>query len=211
VMAGEHPSEPTLLAFVEGELEGNEHASVETHLTACASCAADVALVRQGQEAMRAAPLLELPPETRDRILETLPVRHAIRATGRRWLAVAAPIAATLAVAGVIATVIVVDPSGDNGSDGGGGDAAAVDEAAGETAGKESAGGATEGGATTGPTSALKLAVDTPHELATELRRRGFDAHVENGTVVVRTQRKAALKRLLADYPRDAVRVRIEP
>jgi Putative zinc-finger len=206
-MAGEHPTELTLHAYVEGELEGAERASVEAHLTACESCAADVALVRQGREAMRAAPPLELPAETRERILGALPVRQEARpVTGRRWLAIAAPVAAALALAGGIATVVVVAPSGNDEGGGGGQGAAVADEAAGDTAGKESAGGGAER-ATTGALELFKSVEGNPRELARELRQRGFDARVENGTVVVRTAKVAKLERLLGDYPRDAVRV----
>jgi Putative zinc-finger len=202
VMAGEHPSELTLHAYVEGDLEGDERASVEVHLTACESCAADVALVRQGREAMRAAPLLELPVETRERMLAALPPQRAEwRTTGRRWLAVAAPIAAALALVGGITTLVIVPGGGDD-SSGGGGEAAATAE--------DKAGGGTElerGGADTAPSAPLRRTVDTPRELAKELRRRGYDAHVENGTVVVRTAKVAKLERLLGDYPRGAVRI----
>jgi hypothetical protein len=205
VMAGEHPSELTLHAYVEGELEGNERGSVEAHLTTCESCAADVALVRQGREAVRAAPLLELPAETRERVMGALPVRHEVRSASRRWLAIAAPIAAALALAGGIATVVVVGSSGDD--EGGGQGAALADEAGGDTAGKESAGGGGEERATTGALELFKRAEGNPRELAHELRQRGFDARVENGTVVVRTTKIAKLERLLGDYPRDAVRI----
>jgi Putative zinc-finger len=205
VMAGEHPSEPTLLSFVEGELDGDERASVEAHLAACASCAADVALAREGREVVRAAPLLELPAEARERMLATLPARREARPrTRRRWLAVAAPIAAALALAGGIATLVVVAPSGDGGDQQG---AAVADEAGGETAGTESAGGGGEERATTGASELFKSAEGNPRELASKLRRRGFDARVENGTVVVRTNKVAKLERLLGDYPRDAVRI----
>jgi hypothetical protein len=211
VMAGEHPSELTLLAYVEGELEGDEHASIEAHLTACASCAADVALARQGREAVRAAPHLELPAETRERMLAALPPQRAEwRATGRRWLAVGAPVAAGLALVGGITTLAVVDGGG---GDGGGGDAAqAVDESAeGGAVATEDAGADTRGGIPAPSSSALKSVAAEPRELARELRRQGFEARVEGRTVVVRTGRVAELQRLLGDYPTGAVRVRVEP
>jgi anti-sigma factor RsiW len=211
VMAGEHPSELTLLAYVEGELEGDERASVEAHLTVCESCAADVALARQGREAVRATPLLELPGETRERMLAALPPQRAEwRASGRRWLAVAAPVAAGLALVGGIATLAVVDGGG---GDGAGGDAAqAVEESAeGGGAATEDAGADTGGGIPAPSSSALKSVAAEPRELARELRRQGFEARVERRTVVVRTSKVDELERLLEDYPTGAVRVRVEP
>jgi Putative zinc-finger len=208
VMAGEHPSELTLLAYVEGELGGDERASVEAHLTACKSCAADVALARQGREAARAAPLLELPAAKRERMLAALPPQRAEwRAAGRRWLAMAAPIAAGLALVGGISTLAVV---GGGGGDQGGGEAAGTVE--------DSAGGAGEaleeadtGGAAPSLTTPLRSVAVEPRELARELRRRGFETRVENGTVVVRTTKVAELERLLDEYARGAVRVEVEP
>jgi hypothetical protein len=202
VMAGEHPSELNLLAYVEDELDEGARAQVETHLAGCETCTVDIVAARRGREAARAASLLEPPSETRERVVRALPAQEPpSRLGGRRWLAVAAPIAATLAVVAGVATLATsVDRDGD-GVSGEGGGAAVAEESGGDAA--------EGGGGTAGPAPALK-ALEDPRQLARELRRSGFDARVENGTVVVRTERKAALERLLGDYPRDAVRVRVE-
>lgn len=201
MMAEEHPSELTLLAYVEDELGAEERAGVASHLAACETCAADVAAVQHGREVVRAAPLLELPSGVRERIFAGLPEGDAPRISARRWLAVAAPVAAALALVGGVATLAIT--TGDGDQNGAGGEAAGVEESAGDTA-------AAEGGATTGPGPATDRAVPDARELARDLRQKGFDARVDRGTVVVRTSKKAALERLLADYPRDAVRVRVE-
>jgi hypothetical protein len=205
VMAEEHPTELTLLAYVEDELGAEQRASVASHLAECETCAADVAAVQHGRDAVRAAPLLELPSGARERAIATFPEQETVsRGPARRWLAVVTPIAAALALVGGTATLVLTTGGGDDES-GASGEAALTTD---DSAGSDAAG--AEGGGSTGPGPATDRAVPEARELARDLRQKGFDARVDRGTVVVRTSKKAALERLLADYPRDAVRVRVE-
>ena len=138
-MAGEHPSEPTLLAYVEDELDAAARETVEAHLAECAACAADVALARAGRDAARAAPLLEAPAGLADRVAaETRPRASQRPATARRWLGIVAPVAAALAIAGGIATLAVYTPGGGDDSEAGEG-AAIAEESAGDTGGGQEA------------------------------------------------------------------------
>jgi hypothetical protein len=206
-MAGEHPSESTLLAYVEDELDEAARADVGTHLAGCEACAADVRFARAGGDAAREAPLLEAPATLAARVREEVAPRpHPRRAAGRRWLGVVAPVAAALAIAGGIATIAVMGSGG--GDDEGAGEGAAVaEESAGDT------GGATGGEAVpkdASPGATLYRVAGDPEELARELRRAGFAARVEGSAVIVTTDRAAKLRRALADYPRGAVRVQVE-
>jgi Putative zinc-finger len=216
-MAGEHPSEPTLLAYVEDELDGAARETVEAHLAECEACAADVAFVRTGRETARQAPLLEAPAGLGDRVgSEITPPMSARPATARRWLGIVAPVAAALAIAGGIATLAVYTPGG-GGDDSAGEGAAIAEESAGDTGGGEEApGNLGVTGAETAPAEAekdqaftLSVAAD-PEELARELRRAGFDARAEGRTVVVATARLADLRSVLRNYPRGGVRVEVE-
>ncbi|HEX2506462.1 MAG TPA: anti-sigma factor [Gaiellaceae bacterium] len=197
-MAGEHPSDSTLFAYVEGELDGAERATVEAHLAACEPCAEDVRLARRGREGARATSLLEAPPGLAARFRE-----HAepSRGSGRRRLAVVAPLAAALAIAGGVATVAVLGGGGDEEGAGGG---AVAEEGGALTGGAEDSGAGGE--ALSGVPTVRRVAAD-PGELAAELRAVGFMAQVEGSTVVVATRERAKLRRALADYPRGAVRV----
>ncbi len=210
-MAGEHPSEPTLLAYVEDELGADERSEVDRHVAGCATCAADVAAARTGRDVLRAAHVLAVPAGARGRLLADRPQRVAAARGERRWLALAAPVAAALALAGGIATVAVWSPGGGESDDAGEG--AVAEESAADDAGGDT--GAAEGGAEPEPQESvakdtvLRVAAE-PEELAAELRLEGFDARVEGSAVVVTTDRRTALRRALRDYPRGSVAVRVE-
>jgi anti-sigma factor RsiW len=204
-MAGEHPSDSTLLAYVEDELEGTAREAVEEHLARCETCAADVRFAAAGRDAARVAPLLEAPAGLGIR------VRDEIAPAGQRWLGVVAPVAAALAVAGGIATVAVVG----TGDGGGNEDAVVAEESGGVLTGDDAVGGGSEapagGEATTGKQALdgerLKAVAGKPRDLARELRAQGFDARVEGGAVVVRTDQAARLRRALANRDGGDVRV----
>ena len=115
MMAGEHPSEPTLLAYVEDELEADERSEVERHLAACPACAEDVAAARVGRDALRAAAELDLPASARARLdggadpgSRSRPSREA-DAAGSRSPRPSRPRSRS---PGGIATVAVLNPGG---------------------------------------------------------------------------------------------------
>lgn len=201
-MAGEHPTEPMLLAYVENELDDAERTSVEAHLAECEGCATDVSFARAGADALAGAPELEVPLETHARIERALPraappgvaVRH-------RWVRVALPVAAALALVGGVTTFAVVNADRD-------GDEAAglTEESADSAAGDDGAGSE----AAPSEAQALQRVAVNPRELVRKLERRGFDARVENGTVVVRTERRRALERYLSQFPSGSVEIRVE-
>lgn len=212
-MAGEHPTDLALLAYVEEELDSAARATVEAHLADCAACAADVRLAQAGRDTARAAPLLEAPAGLSGRVVgEITPPPRRRAATGRRWLGIVAPVAAALALAGGIATLAVYTPGGggdDSGADEG---AAVVQESAGDAGGGELAPATGE----TAPREELsrvalfsRVAAD-PQELVQDLRGKGFQARVAGSSVVVRTKRLSALKTALREYPRGSLAVRVE-
>lgn len=208
MMAGTHPEELTLLAYVEDELGAAERAGVEAHLAACERCQGEVAGARAGRDALRAAPLLELPDGARERMFVRLPPAQGEHPVARRRLAVALPLAAALAVlAGVVAFATL--PGGGNDRSGGGaagGSAESIGAAAKSPAPQDS------GGATSGKIyrSVLDSVQGRPARVARALRADGFDARVEDDAVVVRTTRVEALKRALARMERGGVPVRVE-
>ena len=75
VMAGMHPEELELLAYLEGELDDPRRGQVASHLETCDRCAHELRAVEAGSAALRSAPLLELSPERRDAMLTRLPSR----------------------------------------------------------------------------------------------------------------------------------------
>jgi Putative zinc-finger len=212
MMAGEHPSESTLLEYVEDELDATSHAEVEAHLGECTACAADVKLARAGRDTARKTPLLEPPARLSERVLGEIAPRPSPRvAAGGRWLRLVAPVAAALTIAGGIATVAVLNPGG--GGDDGDEGAAVAEEAAGDAGGSEFAPSA---GETTRREEALsgtepfsRIAAD-PQEVVQELRSKGFVATLRASSVVVRTKRLDALRRALRDYPSGSLAVRVE-
>jgi anti-sigma factor RsiW len=207
-MAGEHPRQSTLLEYVEDELDLTSRAAVEAHLAECEVCAADVKLARAGREAAREAPLLEAPAGLTTRVLDEIAPRPRPRvAEGRRWLRIVVPVAAALALAAGISTIAVLGPGGGDDEEGAGQDAAMAEEAGGEFAPEPAQ--TTKTGAASGRTTLSKVEVNPP-KLAAKLRRRGFDARVENGAVVVRTERRRALRLYLQALSRGPVPVQAE-
>ncbi len=86
-MAGEHPSEASLLAYVEDELDAVRARRSRRHLAGCEACAAAVALSRAGREALRGAPLLEPTGRLRRRVEEEIAPRPPSPVGDRRSLA----------------------------------------------------------------------------------------------------------------------------
>ena len=134
-MAEKHPDEFQLLSYVEEELPTDARQDVAEHLVACRSCAEHVRRLETGRTALRAAPPLELSDERRARMLAALPERRERRSFSahfKRVLVIAAPVAAAVALVGVI---VVTDPQFGGGEDSGdAGEAAQAEEGGGQDA-----------------------------------------------------------------------------
>ncbi len=131
-MAEKHPDELELLSFVEEELDDGARREVAEHLVACRTCAGQIRRLETARDALRAAPLLELPEQRRAEIMAGLPERRdpwrRFR-PAKRVLVIAVPVAAAAALAGVF--VLAGTPLGGSGDSdesaaGGGRDAAAT-------------------------------------------------------------------------------------
>jgi anti-sigma factor RsiW len=197
-MATHHPDDLTLLAYAEEELTAVERGTLAAHVAACAECADRVRLLETGRDALRAAPLLELPEARRQALLHRLPER-------RDWLSFLEPfrvglrravpaLAALVLVAGIVALATQVDLGGDDQEPGG--EAAQVAE-------EEAGGGGEAEGAQTDATRQQEAAGDAdlpqqflggtlvrqvqgpPRAVARLLRQIGYPAQVQEGAVVV--------------------------
>jgi hypothetical protein len=137
-MAEKHPDELELLSYVEEELATDARQDVAEHLVACRSCAEHVRRLETGRTALRASPPLELSDERRARMLAALPERRERKSFSehfRRVLVIAAPVAAAVALVGVI---VVTDPQVGGGDDSGdAGEAAQAEDAGGDEGGAE--------------------------------------------------------------------------
>jgi hypothetical protein len=183
-MAEQHPSEVTLLSYVEDELTPDTRQDVADHLVACRECAGHVRRLEAGRAALRAAPPLELSDASRARIMAELPDRHPRRTLSdyvRRGFLIAAPVAVA---AGLAAVVFTTDPQFGGGDD---------DESAGEGAAvaEESGGQAEQEMMSTGaadtalPAGTLVRNVAGPASVVVDaLAAEGIEAEVnEDGSV----------------------------
>lgn len=206
-MAEKHPDELALLAYVEDDASAEERATVAEHLAACPACAESVHLLAAGRDALRAAPLLELPSERRDEILAALPERRdpwRLFRPARRALVVAAPVAAAAAL--VLVFVVAGLP------DRGGGDeeSAAVAEDAAEGGAELEQDGddaATEAAPATAPEGTLLRSVQgPPAEVVRVLEAAGIPAEVVGGQVVA-TGTEGDVREALEGRPNGGVDV----
>jgi putative zinc finger protein len=219
VMAGMHPEELELLAYLEGELDDPRRGQVASHLETCDRCAHELRAVEAGKAALRSAPMLELPAGRLETLLTPLPSR-ATTPPGliRRVLPLAAALAAVAALAGgafVLGTSGGGDDEGaaglaqDEASNAGGG------EGAGSTTGESSDKGQ-EGSATStfkSEPSFLRAArvAGSPTSVARRLRRDGFDARAVNGKVIVRGATEAEVRKAVEQFDPGPVRVLVRP
>jgi hypothetical protein len=211
VMAGMHPEELELLAYLEGELDDPRRGQVASHLETCDRCAQEVRAVEAGRAALRSTPMLELPQERVEALLTRLPSRAAAPPSLiRRALPVAAALAAVAALAG---GAFVLGTSGSGDDEGAGG--AAQDELSNAGGGAEGA--ATTNGASTdkrqgGPSSSkTALVAGSPASVARRLRRDGFEARAVNGRVIVRGATAAEVRKALEAFDPGPVRVVVRP
>jgi hypothetical protein len=220
VMAGMHPEELELLAYLEGELDDPRRGQVASHLETCDRCAHELRAVEAGRAALRSAPMLELSAGRLETLLTPLPSR-ATTPPGliRRVLPVAAALAAVAALAG---GAFVLGTSGGGDDEGAGG--LAQDEASSAGGGVEGAGSTTgesgdkgqEGSATStfkSEPSYLRAArvAGSPASVARRLRRDGFDARAVNGKVIVRGATEAEVRKALEQFDPGPVRVLVRP
>jgi anti-sigma factor RsiW len=209
-MAGMHPDELELLAYLEGELDDPRRAEVASHLETCDRCAQELRRAETGRAALRSAPVLELRAGRLEAMLTRLPSRAASPpGLIRRMLPVAAALAAVAALAGgafVLGTSGGGDDEGasgmaqDEASDAGGGEAAATTEGA-TTDTRQSA-------PSTGKTA---LVAGSPTSVARRLRRDGFDARAVDGSVIVRGATAAEVRKALETFDPGPVRVVARP
>lgn len=201
-MAERHADELTLLAYVDGELTRGDRGALEQHLHSCSACADEARRLEAGRDALRAAPLLELPEERRRTILASLPAREERRGffAPLRRLGPALPAAAALVlVAALVALATQLPRGGGDGDMGAAAEGQVQEDAAQEGAGDEGA--AEEGAAepegdtrTAAPSSGQAKAlagadfvarVQGPAvEVVRLLRRSGHTAFVRDGSVL---------------------------
>jgi putative zinc finger protein len=212
VMAGMHPEELELLAYLEGELDDPRRGQVASHLETCERCTQELRAVEAGRVALRSAPMLELPAGRLETLLTPLP-SQAATSPGRlrRVLPFAAALAAVAALAG---GAFVLGTSGGGGDDEGAG-GLAQDKASDAGGGAEGAA-TTNGGSTVerqGVTSDLRAArvAGSPASVARRLRRDGFDARAVNGKVIVRRATAAEVRKALETLGTGPVRVLVRP
>jgi anti-sigma factor RsiW len=200
MVTGTHPDDIDLFDYVERDMPDARRAELEVHLASCAQCAEQVARVQAGREALRESQLLQLSAPRRDAILLDLPPQRRER---RRASFSLKPAIAALAVAGVAAaiTVAVITVDGTGGDDESAGGAAAV--TAGAAAG-EAGGGGTEASEDRAAAKASRLfAAGSADTLASELRRKGFDAEVVGDHVEVRGATRSEVKQALGQTLSD--------
>jgi anti-sigma factor RsiW len=194
-MAEKHPDELQLLSFVEEELDGSARHEVAEHLVACRACTDQIRRLEAARDALRAAPLLELPDGRRGEIVAALPERRdpwrRVR-PARRFLTVAAPV---VAAAGVVAVLVLAGTQLR-----GGDDEEAADQAASEVA-TDATGGAAEDAA---PQSAVpgarfvRFTEGPAEDVVRTLAAAGISAEVDSTGAVVADARAGEVRRALA-------------
>ena len=190
MMAGMHPEELELLAYLEGELDDLRRGQVASHLETCDLCAQELRAVEAGRAALRSAPMLELSQERLDAVLTRLPSRATTpRGLIRRVLPVAAALAAVAALAGGAFVL------GTNG----GGEGAATTKRESTVESQD------------GPSYLRAAVAGSPASVARRLRRHGFDARAVNGRVIVRGATEADVRKALKQFDPGPVRVLIRP
>jgi nucleotide-binding universal stress UspA family protein len=195
MMAENHPNELDLLAYAEGDLERVRRDAVSAHLETCPACAETVGRLELGREALRSAPMLELPARARAEILAGLLAPSPKRRVPVGRLAVLLAVVALLAG---LTTAVVVSRPGETSEEGA---APAAEQAPAATATRETAGGEAD------RTPTVRKVKGPPAEVARLLRRQGYDATVAGSRVEVRNASEAEVRRALAGRPGGLVPV----
>jgi hypothetical protein len=196
-MAQKHPDELELLAFVEEEVDGDARQEVAEHLVACRSCADQVRRLEAGREALRGAPMLELPDERHAEIMASLPERRdpwRFLRPAKRVLVIAAPVAAAAALVGVFVV-------GGNGLGGGGDEEGATPAAEAEAPVRDQGGGAEESAPQLDRAEAtLVRSVKGPADAIVQaLAAAGITARVDPSGAVVADGRLTDVRAALAE------------
>jgi len=189
-MSENHPGELELLAYAEGELDPGD--ATAAHVAGCAECAERVRLLEHARTALRAAPLLELPAERRERLLGSLPEQERRARVPLRALAA---VAALVVIAAALALAFHGHGGGGPASGSSSGGSGAASSAGGEKA-------AAPTDLTAGP---------TPGSVAQALRSRGFDARAHDGRVVVQGAHRDAVRKALTALSPGSVPVVVKP
>ena len=218
-----HPDDAELLAYVDDELASERRRDLAAHLEACPDCADSVAKLETGRDALRAAPLLQLPPTMRERVSMTLDRfgPDARRPAGRtyvsqiRLVTILAPVAVALAL-----VVTVAELAGDDDREREAGATATESAQAGAEGdaggGEESARarGATGSAGADAPTATILVSslaaevVGPPSDVVRVLRRAGLDARVAGRSrVAVEGASADEIQRALAGRRRGRVEV----
>jgi anti-sigma factor RsiW len=203
MMAEKHPDELELLSFLEEELDGEARREVGEHLVACRSCADQVRRLEAGRDALRAAPLLELPGDRREEIMASLPERRdpwRLFRPAQRAIVIAAPVAAAAALVGVFVL-------GGTQLGGGGGDDDEAAEAgqAGETMLEEAGDAAQE--ASPEVNALVRMVQGPPAEVVRLLESEGIPAEVDPEGNVAAEGRIGEVRAVLAGRPDGNVAV----
>ncbi len=211
MMAGMHPEEVELLAYLEGELDDPRRAEVASHLESCDRCAQEVRSVEAGRAALHSSPMLELPSERLEAMLTRLPSRAAAPpGLIRRALPVAAALAAVAALAGGAFVLGTIDGGDDEGAS-----APAQGEASDAGGGGEAApttgGASTDKGQSAEPLLRADSVAGSPATVARRLRSDGFDARAVDGRVIVRGATAAEVRKALETLDTGPVRVVVRP
>jgi anti-sigma factor RsiW len=205
MMAEKHPDELELLSFVEEELDGETRREVGEHLVACRSCADQVRRLEAGRDALKAAPLLELPGGRREEIMASLPERRdpwRLFRPAKRVLVIAAPVAAAAALVGVF-VLGGTQLGGGGGSDDDSGEAAQ----AGGTIREEAGDAAQEAAPQFDATALVRMVQGPPAEIARLLENEGIPAEVDAEGNVLADGRLGEVRAALAGRPAGDVAV----
>jgi anti-sigma factor RsiW len=207
-MAEQHPSEVTLLSYVEDDLTPDTRQDVAEHLVACRECAGHVRRLEAGRAALRSAPPLELSDASRARIMAELPDRHPRRTLSdyvRRGFLIAAPVAVAAALAAVVFTT---DPQFGGGDDDESAGEAAADTGAAEAGGQEME--QSTGADATAPLSAgtlVRNVAGPATAVVNALAAEGIEAEVDENGAVVAQGTPAEVRAALEGRPSGIVSV----
>ncbi|MCC6222644.1 MAG: zf-HC2 domain-containing protein [Thermoleophilia bacterium] len=220
-MAGAHPNEIVLLEYVEGDLAAPDAAGVRSHLETCTACAATIAELELARDALRAAPLLELPAGRLDELVAGLPERERERRrlpgrfSARRLGLVLVPVAAA-ATAVAIAVTTTGDGAQPEASRSADTELAMVEAAPAEA---EEAG-AEDAGAAEAPVEeppppyfgALVASVgETPEHAVELLVAAGLDAEISDRVVIVYGGSEEQVRKALEGVPEGDTAVYLAP